>query len=195
MTNLLGLFTNAADIKQGVMPHWCCRTDAAALRRFSFWMLKWSDVTWVRLLRDNGFPQGRVWRDVMSIWWRKGQREWIQCAPFLPVPCLPSPPPPSLWLAFWLESSRKRFSLCFWCLNGLPSVATCAVLFVLCMLSILVICTKLLCIVRGLTKKKKRPSLHNMDVCLKTRNTSFHTIVTKEVEQKNGGLAFWLIIR
>lgn len=55
------------------------------------------------------------------------------------------------------------------------------------------LCTWLLSITRGLIKKK--PSLHNMVVCLKGQNASSHTIVTEEVEQKGGGgLVFWLII-
>lgn len=73
-------------------------------------------------------------------------------------------------------------------------MATCTVLFVLGTLSILFMCTRLLCIARGLLKKKKKPLPHNMNVCLKAQNTSFHTIVTKEVEQKIRGVVFCLII-
>lgn len=62
MTNLAGLFTNAADIKEGVVE--------MLPRCVAFHTEGWSGQMWC--VSDNGFPQGRIWWSAQQ---RKGQRD------------------------------------------------------------------------------------------------------------------------
>lgn len=125
------------------------RAAAAALHRVSFRMLASGQMWHVsEAPARQWFPSRSCLRGRYVHLVEKGSVGIKTVCTFSSI--LPPPPPPSLWLAFWLESSRKWFSLYCWCLNGLPSVATCAMLFLLCMLFVLFMRTRLLCIARGL---------------------------------------------